>query len=206
MTPNAWKYWFSVLGGIAVIVIFPIFTFASLFLYPTAYSPAVNWLSDLGSFLLSPRGAIIYDLGCIFTGSALVLFFCGMSIWNLDDPRKKVIFFVIEGFGLLEGFSLVMIGVFSEDTPDMHNLWSDIFFFANMVVQVLASVALLFHQMYFKGISVYGFVTSGINIIFVITLGNSPALEWLTVFTALVFAGLIVLNTAVKFKKGTHIY
>lgn len=204
MTTLAWKFWCAVLGGIVVIVIYPIFTFISLSLFSTAFSPVVNWLSDLGNSTLSPHGSIFYNLGCILTGSALVPFFAGMSIWNVEDPRKKAIFFVLEGFGLLEGISLIMIGVFSEDTPDMHNLWSDIFFFANMVVQLLASFALLAHPRYFKWISAYGFVTSGINVIFVITLGNSPVLEWLTVFTALAFAGLIVVNTLIKFKKGSR--
>ena len=38
---------------------------------------------------------------------------------------------------------------------------------------------------------------------FVVILGDSPAIEWTTVFTALAFAGLIVVNTIASFRKGT---
>ena len=201
MATLAWKYWCAVLGGTAVVVLYTVFTFVSLSLFPTPYTAAVNWLSDLGNYVYSPNGAIFYNLGCIFTGAALVIFFMGVSIWNLEERRIKAVFLVIQALGIADGVSLVFIGIFSENAPPYHMIWSSIFFFINMVIQVLASIALLVHPKFFKWIAVYGFVTSGINIFFVVTLGDSPAIEWTTVFTALAFAGLIVLNTVDKFKK-----
>jgi len=58
-------------AGIAVIVLYCVFTFSSWALYPTAYSPVTNWLSDLGNSTNNPHGAILYNLGCILTGIAL---------------------------------------------------------------------------------------------------------------------------------------
>jgi len=96
-----------------------------------------------------------------------------------------------------------MLGIFSENTLNLHVIWSISFFAGNMILQLLASIFLLAHPKYIKIISIYGFIASGINLSLVIALGNAtiqPAIEWTTVFTALAFAGLIVINTAIKFK------
>nr|MDO8114904.1 hypothetical protein [Candidatus Sigynarchaeota archaeon] len=198
---KTWKYWCLVLGGILVIALYVVFTFTSLALFPSPYSAITNWLSDLGNSTYSPNGAIWYNLGCILTGVALVPFFIGVNIFTLEEKWKKVVLVILQSSGLVQAFALVMIGVFSENFPPYHMIWSSVFFAVNMLVQIIASISLLYHPLFSKGIVIYGFATSAINAFFVITLGDSPAVEWLTVFTALGFVGLIVVNSLIKFKK-----
>ncbi|MEX2680732.1 MAG: hypothetical protein Q6373_003980 [Candidatus Sigynarchaeota archaeon] len=200
-TGKRWKFWCMVTGGILVVTIFPIFTFVSLALFPLPYSAITNWLSDLGNSVYSPGGAIWYNTGCILTGVALVPFFIGLNMFTLEEKWKKNVLVILQSFGLVQAFALVMIGVFSEDYPEQHITWSSIFFVVNMLVQIIASISLLHHPLFSKAIAAYGFATSAINVLFVVTLGESPAVEWMTVFTALGFVALAVTNTIVKFRE-----
>ncbi|MEM2118020.1 MAG: hypothetical protein QW386_03250 [Candidatus Bathyarchaeia archaeon] len=95
--------------------------------------------------------------------------------------------------GFLAAFSLIMIGVFSEDYGSLHSLWSSIFFFLNLIVLVLLGAALFTHPKYMKPIAFYGFTVAAINLLFVLVYRN-PIFEWFTVFTALGYVGLLVYN------------
>ncbi|MEM2118021.1 MAG: hypothetical protein QW386_03255 [Candidatus Bathyarchaeia archaeon] len=72
MNPSKWPM--SCIAGIAVIVLYCIFTFSSWALFPTPYNPVDNWLSDLGNSNYNPSGAILYNIGCVLTGIALFPF------------------------------------------------------------------------------------------------------------------------------------
>ncbi len=112
---------------------------------------------------------------------------------------------ILQSIGVAQAFALAMIGVFSEDYYTQHIIWSVIFFAENMLVQIIASIALCYHPLFSKWISVYGFAASAFNVIFVVSGGESPAVEWVTVFTALGFVTLAVMNTLIKFRKQINL-
>jgi len=189
------KWPISSLSGVAVIVLYCVFTFSSWALFPTAYSPVTSWLSDLGNSTYNPKGAIIYDLGCIFTGIALFPFFIGIYKWYTTEKWRKTALLTTQAIGCAAAFALIMIGVFSEDAGSLHSLWSDIFFLLNLIVLVLMGASLFTHPRYIKAIAGYGFVVAVINLTFLF-VSNTPLLEWFTVFTALGYVGLLSYNTA----------
>jgi hypothetical membrane protein len=154
-----------------------------------------GWLSDLGNSTYNPRGAILYNLGCIFTGIALFPFFIGIYKWYTTEKWRKTALLLTQAIGCAAAFALIMIGVFSEDAGSLHSLWSDIFFLLNLIVLVLMGASLFTHPRYIKAIAGYGFVVAVINLAFVF-LSNTPMLEWFTVFTALGYVGLLSYNTA----------
>lgn len=193
------KWPISCYAGILVILLYCIFTFTSLALFPPPFSALDNWLSDLGNSSYNPNGAVLYNLGCIFTGIMLFPFFLGLNKWYKEDLWHKVLLIVIQSIGCFSGFALIMIGVFSEDFGAPHVFWSDVFFELNLAVLILASIALYFHPNFIKWISIYGIVVAVINLLFVFFLGT-PILEWFTVFTALGYVGLIVFNMHQKFR------
>jgi len=117
---NPLKWPISFISGIAVIVIYCTFTFTSLALYPTSYSPVTNWLSDLGNSSFNPAGAVFYNTGCILTGIALFPFFAGLYKWYTHEKWRKISLIVTQIVGFLAAFSLIMIGVFSEDYVEQH--------------------------------------------------------------------------------------
>jgi hypothetical membrane protein len=187
----------SSLAGVAVIILYCVFTFSSWALFSTTYSPATNWLSDLGnsSPTYNPRGAILYNLGCILTGIALFPFFIGLYKWHTDERWRKMSLSISQAVGCLAAFALIMIGVFSEDSGSLHILWSDVFFLLNLVVLILVGASLFTHSRYIKAIAYYGFTVAAINLAFVF-VSNTPLLEWFTVFTSLGYVGLITYNMA----------
>ncbi|MFX0073057.1 MAG: DUF998 domain-containing protein [Candidatus Hermodarchaeota archaeon] len=194
MNSDILKWPISIIAGILVIVLYCIFTFTSIALYPPPYSAIDNWLSDLGNSSFNPNGAIFYNLGCILTGIMLFPFYLGLYKWYLEKSWHKVLMIVTQIVGCCSGFALIMIGVFSEDFMTEHIFWSEIFFKLNLGVLVLASITLMFHPKAYKIVVIYGIAVAIINLIFVYFIGT-PLVEWITVFTALGYAGLIVYNT-----------
>ena len=191
------KWQISSISGVFVIILYCIFTFSSWALYPTMYSPVTNWLSDLGNSSYNPHGAILYNLGCILTGIALFPFFMGLYKWYSEERRFRTRLLAVQIIGCLAAFSLIMIGVFSENAGWLHNMWSDVFFVLNLIVLVLIGAFLFPHPQYIKAISYYAFVVAAINLAFLV-LPSTPLLEWFTVFTALGYVGLISYNMIEK--------
>jgi hypothetical membrane protein len=191
------KWHISSISGVFVIILYCIFTFSSWASYPTTYSPVTNWLSDLGNSSHNPNGAILYNLGCIFTGIALFPFFLGLYKWYSEERRFRTRLLAVQTIGCLAAFSLIMIGVFSENAGWLHDMWSEVFFVLNLIVLVLIGAFLFTHPRYIKAISYYAFVVAAINVMFLV-LPNTPLLEWFTVFTALGYVGLISYNMMEK--------
>jgi hypothetical membrane protein len=191
---NAWP----ILSVAAVFVIgfYVVFTSISISLFPTVFSPLVNFLSDLGNSTFSPNGAWFYDAGCVLTGLALFPFYLGFYKWYTRGTWRKVGMIGTQIVGLLSAFSLIMIGVFSEDTLAPHLFWSQLFFIFNLLVLILANASLMNREKFIKPIGYYGLVVAVINVLFVV-FGSTPLLEWFTVFTALGYAGMLAYNTKI---------
>jgi hypothetical membrane protein len=186
----------SSLAGVAVIVLFCVFTFSSWALYPTAYSPVTNWLSDLGNSSYNPRGAILFNLGCILTGIALFPFFIGLYEWYDDKKRFRLGLMVWQAEGCVAAFSLIMIGVFSEDSGWPHRLWSIVFFILILGILLGLGSLLFTHPRYARRIAYYGFIVAAIDVMFIFF--DVPSLEWFTVFSALGYVGLMAYNVYKK--------
>jgi hypothetical membrane protein len=189
------KFKALLIPGILVILFYCIFTFISIALFPPPFSPIDNYLSDLGNSTYSPNGAIFYNVGCILTGSALFPFFIGLFKWYRKEIWHKILIIATQIIGCYSGFALIMIGVFSEDFLAEHIYWSNVFFFLNLMVLILASIFLSLNPKFIKVIGLYGIIVAIINLLFVFVIGT-PILEWFTVFTALGFVALILYNTS----------
>jgi hypothetical protein len=189
---NRLRWSISSAAGVLVIILFCGFTFTSWALYPTSYNPVDNWLSDLGNSSYNPQGAIFFNAGCVLTGITLFPFFSGLYKWYTEESWRKISLIITQTVGSLAAFSVMMIGVFSEDYGEMHHLWSTVFFAFIFIVFILLGVSLFTHPKYTRKIAYYGFAVAIIDLIF--ASYNVPLLEWLTVFTALGYVGLLAYN------------
>jgi hypothetical membrane protein len=189
----------SAVAGAAVIILFCLFTFSSWVLLPKAYSPASNWLSDLGNSSLNPNGAVLFNLGCILTGIALFPFFIGLYKWYTDQKWRKTSLMITQAVGFAAALALIMIGVFSEDAGWLHHFWSQVFFVLNFLVFVLVGASLFNHPHYIRAVAYYGFIIVLISLIFGLA-SDTPVLEWFTVFTSLGYVGLLSYNMIKKMK------
>jgi len=180
-------------AGISLIVVYLAFTFSSWALFPTPYSPVDNWLSDLGNYEYNPDGAILYNLGCVLTGAAGILFVWGLRVWHTEDRVRTLVIKAAQALGLAACVFLVCIGIFSEDFPPYHGIFS-VAFFLTFGVFILVFVPSVFtHPRFMKFVGIFGIVSLGIDISFGAVYGE-PIMEWTTVFGFLILVGLLVFN------------
>ena len=182
------------LAGILVVVFFCAFTFISIALFPSPFSPVANWLSDLGNSSFNPNGAVFFNVGCVLTGLLLFPFFAGVYKWYTNEKRRKIMIVATQVVGFISAFALIMIGVFSEDYMTQHVFWSYVFFIFNLIVLILANISLMTHPRFRKTVVYYGLIAALINMLFV-AVSNTPLLEWFTVFSALAYVALLSYNT-----------
>lgn len=190
---------FVSLTGVLAILIFLIFTFTAVSMFSGDYNPLNNYLSDLGNSSYNSNGAIFFNLGCIITGLLLILFFYGFKIWYKTGKHGKNLLITSQLVGIYASFSLIMVGVFSEDYGPLHWIWSASFFLSLMFTLILSNIYLLNHSQFIKKIAYYGFFVVFIDIMFIIIyilkMNISASLfEWITVLLSLVWAGMIAYN------------
>ena len=103
--------------------------------------------------------------------------------------------------GVLNGFSVLMSGVFAEHiSMDVHTAWSYLIFLS--LIPLLLAYSLSFWGMDSvpNGISVYGLMVCAVDIVFLVTIlgggleaGLGSFMEWFSVFTYLVWILLVSL-------------
>lgn len=186
----------ATIGGVLAILLFCVFTFTSAVRYPGPFSPVDNWLSDLGTATKNPAGDVYFNVGCILTGVSLLLMMAGMSAWRSGDPRKDRALMAGQACGGASAFALMLIGVFVEGTA-YHGILAMMFFLLLFLFLVLANVAVWKHPAYRRWIGYYALVAIVIDLVFIYTFfayDHAPAWEWLAVFSALLWVGLLAGN------------
>jgi hypothetical membrane protein len=99
-----------------------------------------------------------------------------------------------QALGVASGFALLSIGVFSEDLGAPHMTASSTFFTIIFFVLILINVALLFNPTFNKLVGAYGLGITLSALAFALTVGG-PLTEWYTVFGALLFVGLLSIDS-----------
>jgi hypothetical membrane protein len=196
---NFRKYPLITISGFLVILLYCVFTVVSWAFYPDPYGPSTHYLSRLGNFNYSPFGAYFYNWGCILTGLAMVPFFIGLKDWLTENLFQRTIMVIGQILGIASGFALLSIGVFSEDLGAPHMTASSTFFTIIFFVLIIINLALLLNPKFNKLVGVYGMGLTLSALFFDLTVGGSLT-EWYTVFGALLFVGLLAIES-VKLKK-----
>ncbi len=151
------KYPISVVSGVAAILIFWGFTIISLTYFPGGYNPFVNWMSDLGSSKLNPRGAIFFNVGCIISGIILFPFFIGLYEWYIGGRKNKRLTILTQLSGFYCAFAMIMIGIFHEDDfLIIHIIWAVSLFTVSVLTFIFPSVA-LYKYKFTRNVAKFGF-------------------------------------------------
>jgi len=187
----------SVVSGSLTIALYASCTLVAFVIYPLPFGITTNYLSDLGNSISSPHGASVYNAGLILAGVLLLPFFAGLRVWYSTITWRRRLVVATQALGFAEAFALVMLGLNPETNADAHALWSNIQFFVNVFVLSLSTAAFTGDPRFIKPIGVYAFVAIALQIatLVLIVLGHaSPLVEWLTVFTTLLFVALVSWN------------
>jgi Protein of unknown function (DUF998) len=178
--------------GYITIVIYLLFTIVSACFNLSLVDPINHWVSDLGNSTLNPKGAVIYNIGCMLTGSLLMLFFIGLKDLQIDNEVGKKFLKLMILVGIILSFADIMIGVFSEDTYDEHVFWSVTFFILLLPTLLFGGIILSKYANFSRVVCIYGMILAGINILFLFFY--IPVFEWITIFSSLSFVGVISYN------------
>ena len=109
----------TTVAGLAAIVVGLTLAIVAYAYYPWAFSPAANWISDLGNTLLSPRGSIFFRLDMIALGAVLAAFFVGLRVWSRGQGiMVKLLVAVAQLSGFVGAVAVAMTGIFSENKRD----------------------------------------------------------------------------------------
>ncbi len=199
-TSRKWPLCF--IAGVASIVLYCTFTVISIIFFPSPVSPTQNFLSQLGNSRLNPNGAIFYNLALILAGLAGILFYLGLYQWYTKEKGNKLLTAAL-AVGFVNALSIIMTGVFSESVNySLHVFWSFLIFISFVPVLILVNTALLTYPGFSRLISYYGFLVAVIDVsllVMLLTLGFGPGIgplmEWIAVFSYLVWVGLIAYST-----------
>ena len=198
------KWTLLVLPGFIATILYCSLTYVSILHYPDFFSPFTDFLSRLGNSSLNPTGAIYYNLAVIQAGLMLLLTYLGIFSAYKKKEQHRVLF-IATAFGMINSFSIIMSGVFSEDIYSLHFVFS-LLIFATWIPVLFSMNYFLFKQGgYEKGISYYGFALGGLNIIFVLFVllfgtDSGAIIEWIAIFSFQSWALLVVLFIIWRFQ------
>ncbi len=198
LLPIPSKYPISVVSGVAAILIFWSFTLISLAYFPGGYNPFVNWMSDLGSSKLNPRGAIFFNVGCIISGIILFPFFIGLYEWYIGGRKNKRLTIMTQLSGFYCAFAMIMIGIFPKDFLIIHIIWAVSLFTVSVLTFIFPSVA-LYKYKFTRNVAKFGFFAAAINVVLWIFI--VPIIEWATILLSFLFIGVIVYSMQKRIEK-----
>lgn len=179
----------AALAAVAASVSYLTFAVAAYLRYPGSFSPSTHWLSDLGSRVLNPDGAILYRVGCTLTGVLLVAFFLALGWWLRRVvsvsrwPRLGLV-----GCGILAGIALVLTAVYPIDQFGPHQFWSRVLYIS-LGTAVALSVIVLWRRLP-TAVLVVGLVTWAAVLASAVA-SRTTWLEWVVVALILVYVNVL---------------
>jgi hypothetical protein len=186
----------SFVAGIAAVAVYVGFTLVSYLLYAGPFTPADNWLSDLGNANLNPSGALFYNAGVSVSGAALFAFFVGFRDWSRNGPRamrRRLV--VVQILGCLAAAAMIATAVISENVDaDLHGLASMVNIEFLGSAAVLSGLFLFNHPLFWRPIALVGLMLEIAALVFGFVLHTFP-MEWLAVALVLAYVGLMAFNT-----------
>jgi len=183
-------------AGIAAAAVYIVFALVAFLKYPAAYGPLTNWLSDLGSPVGNPSGAIFYRLGCTLSGLGLILFYVNLRVWNTGIRRARALLITAQCAGVFSAVSLIVTGVFPLGTStSTHSLWSMMLYISLGFFLTFSATALMKHPAFKKGFGYYAFATAGVNFAFGAVLNQIFWAEWISVGMFIVYILMIAYNS-----------
>jgi hypothetical protein len=191
------KYPLSLVFGALVISIYWIFIIISASFF-VGLNPFVNWMSNLGNTSMNPNGAIYFNLGCIIAGFLLFPFFIGLYEWYIGSKKNKNLTIGTQIAGFFSAFSLIMIGVFSEDTFILHIIWATTLFSVNNLTLILPAIA-LYQFNFTRNIAKFAIIATIVNITYILT--TWPIIEWATIFMSFGFIAVLIHNMRKRLDK-----
>ncbi len=169
------------LSSIFLVTIYLLLSFIAFINLSTSYSPLENWLSDLGSNQLNPQGALFYNLGIIFTGIILLVFFSSLVQWKIAGNKvQNAMLLLTRLFGFAGALAMIMSAVFPITIEGVHSFWSALLYILLGTAFAFSVAALRYYPHYPRALLVLGGLVAVEDILWGLVL-NTYIMEWITV-------------------------
>jgi hypothetical membrane protein len=183
-------------GGILGVLCYLAFAILAWSRYPQAFSPANNWLSDLGNPTLNPHGAFFYNSGVVVTGLLLLAFFVGLWAWRIEsNGRQRFLLRLTQALGALGALAMLLSGVYPETFPELHGFLSGALYILIGTAFVFSVFALRYVPACPRWLLFFGVLTGAVDILYG-ALHNVRPLEWATVALFLCYVCVLAIQTA----------
>lgn len=181
-------------AGLAAVVTCVALAVVAYAYYPRAFTPATNWISDLGDSLLSPRGSIFFRVDMVAVGVVLVGFFAGLVTWHRGQRLIFRAFLALGQFsGLVAAAALAMTGIYPENDRAAHALWVTVLFIAMASAVWFIGWAPVWHPRLPQRIPYVAGAACAADLVAIIA--HRHWLEWLAVGLLLCFVAAVALGT-----------
>lgn len=188
------RYPLTTIAGVVSIAVCVSLALAAYLVYPWAFSPMTNWISDLGNTWLNPRGSFLFRLDMVVVGVGLAAFFLGLrALMHGQHLRTRVLIVLAQVSGLVAAAALVMTGIFSENQEGAHALWATVLFVALAVTVPLLGWGVLYHPRVPTRVSYVALVACAADIVSI--MARSHWLEWVAVLLLLLFVAQVSSGT-----------
>lgn len=184
----------ATVAGLATIVVGVGLAALAYAYYPWPFSPAANWLSDLGNTLLSPKGSIFFRSDMVVLGLALPPFFLGLTAWHRGQRLVcKALLAFGQFSGLVAAAALVMTGIESENEYAAHALWVTVLFISLALAVWFVGWAPAWHRPLPQWLPYVAMAACAADVAALIA--RRHWLEWLAVGLLLCFVGAVAVGT-----------
>jgi hypothetical membrane protein len=171
----------SQVAGLLAVLVYCLLAVASYIHFPSPFSPAHNWLSDLGDFTQNPDGARLYNLGIILTGLLVFIFFLSLGSWKLVGHKtQNLMILLTQIFGILGSLAMILSAIFPINVPDLHRIWSIMLYVCFGTAFVFSVFALRYIPNFPIPVLALGLLAAGTDILSGV-FHETTLLEWITV-------------------------
>ncbi len=172
-------YWSAILG----VLTYAVGCILAYLPYPEPFSPAANWLSDLGNPVENPRGAFFYNAAVVLTAFLVGAWFIGLSQWTLPNSVANQRLLVIsQAIGILSCSALVLSALHPINMPTVHAFWSQLHYLGSGIAFAFSVTALRYHPNASIRILCLGVCASSMPfLMFTFGRGITYCMEWVAV-------------------------
>lgn len=183
-------------AGIAACGIYLGFALVAFLNFPGEYGPLANWLSDLGNPNMNPGGSGFYNLGCIFAGIALLVFFIGLGSWNTGEHKMKILLAIAQISGVFSALSLLITATFPLGLyTSIHSIASMLLYISLGFVLTFSASALLKNRSFTRVFCYWGFLTAIVNFTCGTFFTEVYAGEWISLGMFIIYVFMISISS-----------
>ncbi len=179
----------GILGGL----LFVIFTFIDMLIYPGGYSFIDNYFSQLGLTVINGQPAffnyILFILACSSAAVCSIPFWYAIKMVFSDSRMVKTIGWIGSILGFAAAPCLSLLAIFAGDVYPAEHGWATILFFILYSLAIIIySVGMLINPEYNSLLSLVGFAVATICLLHIFFIGGA-LMQKIAVYSMVLWSG-----------------